>query len=189
MIKAYDILEMFKEIREVNVKLGWQPHNLTNGEVLALLHSEVSEALDAWRVGGFKDQTMPGSKTALTPPKPEGVGSELADVLIRWIDNLDMFGILPSEVRDSPGLFGMTDKFAQAANNLHDLISRFSIALDSYLSCPLLEEVPELNVHYHRIFWYLLQMSAYYGIDLPAEYERKLAYNKTRGYRHGGKRL
>lgn len=27
------------------------------------------------------------------------------------------------------------------------------------------------------------------GIDLRAEYERKIAYNRTRGYRHGGKAI
>jgi hypothetical protein len=27
------------------------------------------------------------------------------------------------------------------------------------------------------------------GVNLRAEYERKIAYNKTRGYKHGGKRL
>ena len=28
-----------------------------------------------------------------------------------------------------------------------------------------------------------------YGIDLQEEYERKMRYNWTRAYRHGGKRL
>ena len=30
---------------------------------------------------------------------------------------------------------------------------------------------------------------ARYGVDLEAEYERKIAYNRTREFRHGGKLL
>ena len=90
---------MFAEIRAVNIEKGWQPHYLTVGEVLGLLHSEVSEALDAYRVAGFDDINADertlyrrgdnGEDLHITVdnPKPEGVGSELADVLIRWIHN------------------------------------------------------------------------------------------------------
>jgi hypothetical protein len=34
----------------------------------------------------------------------------------------------------------------------------------------------------------LLDNCEKFGIDLRAEYERKVAYNRTRPYRHGGKR-
>lgn len=184
-LDASKLPDMFKEVREVNVMNGWQPHDLTKGEVLALLHSEVSEALDAYRVGGFGPTYGPGN-----PPKVEGVGSELADVLIRWIDNLDMFNVLPEYVCIyDGGRFGMSERFADALNVLHDLISRFSIALDSYESCPLPGEKDGLRHHYRRIYYFLVDMAQHFGFDLYAEYERKLAYNRTRGYKHGGKRL
>lgn len=35
----------------------------------------------------------------------------------------------------------------------------------------------------------LLDSAEKYGVDLEYEYERKMAYNRTRSYRHGGKRL
>ncbi len=106
--------EMQAEIYKINVEKGWRgpdAKEVSFGEAMALLHSEVSEALNAYRIAGTADLTIEGGK-------PEGVGSEFADVLIRLLDDCDLF-----------------------------------------------------------------------GIDLEAEYERKVAYNRTRPYRHGGKAL
>ena len=83
------------------------------GDSMALLHSEVSEAFEAYRILGTDDMTVGG-----LPGKPEGVGSEFADIFIR-----------------------------------------------------LLTDCQRWNV------------------DLQWEYERKMAYNHTRSFRHGGKRL
>jgi len=41
----------------------------------------------------------------------------------------------------------------------------------------------------HTLFRNLRRASHAYGIDLMWEFERKLAYNATRGHRHGGKVL
>jgi NTP pyrophosphatase (non-canonical NTP hydrolase) len=98
------------EVRQINEANGWFESERTFGEDIALLHSEVSEMLEAYRDHGLKDVTLDS--------KPEGVGSEAADVLVRLLDTCER-----------------------------------------------------------------------YGIDLRYELERKLAYNSTRGYRHGGKRV
>ncbi len=79
-------------------------------EAMALVHSEVSEAVEAWRDGQAISWTDEGGK-------PQGIGSEFADIIIRL-------------------------------------------------------------GHYASIF----------GVDLEAEVERKLKYNATRPYRHGGKK-
>lgn len=113
--------EMAIEVCEVNKDNGWFEEDRRFAEDMALLHSEVSEALEAYRVHGVADQTRMQSTYEFQrdiPAKPEGVGSELADILIRLLD-----------------------------------------------TC-------------HR-----------YDIDLEAEYTRKIAFNRTRGYRHGGKKL
>lgn len=104
--------EMATEVARLNMEKGWRSKSRSFGEFVALLHSEVSEMLEAFRSWGRKDAT------ATPEAKPEGIGSEAADVLIR-----------------------------------------------------------------------LLDMCEYYSVDLEWEFERKMAYNRTRGYRHGGKRL
>jgi NTP pyrophosphatase (non-canonical NTP hydrolase) len=112
--------EMQAEVAKVNVANGWYEKKRTVGDDIALLHSEVSEMLEAYRQWGFYDPTAPATHDGSDwiQSKPEGFDSEAADVLIR-----------------------------------------------------------------------LLDMAHRYDIDLAFEFDRKLAYNKTRGYRHGGKRL
>jgi len=121
--------DMTHEIAACNEAHGWNTIERTFGDDVALLHSEVSEALEAWRRWEVKDATKRLHSRwdrflrycfgrELPSHKPEGIGSELADVLIRLLDTCDR-----------------------------------------------------------------------YGVDLAWEFERKVQYNWSRPYRHGGKKL
>lgn len=186
---------MFGEIRANNVKLGWQPHDLELGEVMALLHSEVAEMTDAYRRWGFDDATRytaigdDGSVIGAVHPKPEGVGSEMADVLIRLIDNVDMMPIGFEYLTTGFGRFGFSTRFGTVCNTLHTLIAKLSMVLDSYESCPLPDELLLIGRCFRDVYQYLIQAAEHFGIDIKFEYYRKLEYNRTRAYRHGGKRM
>lgn len=82
----------------------------TFGDDIALLHSEVSEALEAYRDGNMGSCREDG--------KPEGVDSELADILVRLLDT-----------------------------------------------------------------------ASRYKVNIGEAFFNKIAYNRTRGYKHGGKQL
>lgn len=109
-----NINEMINKAHQNAKEKGWwvikdgQDPNIP--EKLALIHSEVSEALEAYRDG------LMGTTVLSDSPKPEGFPVELADVVIRIAD-----------------------------------------------------------------------LCGFLGIDLQEAIERKMAYNRLRPYRHGGK--
>lgn len=72
---------------DVNVDPN-DPKLLTNiASKIALIHAEVSEALEEYRAG------HPPDETRIEDGKPEGLGAELADVIIRTADLAERCGI------------------------------------------------------------------------------------------------
>jgi NTP pyrophosphatase (non-canonical NTP hydrolase) len=178
---------MEAEVEQYCRDKGWYDTDVPFSVAMALLHEEAAEAGHAWREHGLDDMTVlttagdpePGQMVNVIV-KPEGVGSELADIFIRLLDDSARYGLdLPARARDAR-LFSLSGDFLHEINTLHDLISRASISWqgggDRYA-------VELAGVHA-----FLRQMAGYYGVDLTAEYERKMQFNRTRPYRHGGRR-
>lgn len=99
--------DMQAEVREINEANGWFDSERSFGDDVALIHTEVSEMYEAYRQWGLDDATqavvneavesLTGEKPIL--PKPEGVASEVADVLIRLLDTCERHGFdLAAEV-------------------------------------------------------------------------------------------
>jgi NTP pyrophosphatase (non-canonical NTP hydrolase) len=179
------LMQMATEVEKVNREKGWYDDDRTFGEMIALLHSEVSEALEAYRHWGLADATR-GQLLASRPEKPEGVGSEFADVLIRLLDDALRWGIdIDDELAKlGPGKFLVPNSFGDQITNLHTHITYVVLAHDDVFTL-----TSDVGAMMARVLVYLRQLSDFHGIDLEAEYERKLAYNRTRPYRHGGKKL
>ena len=71
-----------KEIHENSMHHGWWDEDRSFGEIVALCHSELSEALEAYRNG--EDMVW------INDGKPDGIAVEMIDCIIRildWCDN------------------------------------------------------------------------------------------------------
>ena len=76
---------LMKESHNTSVSKGWWDDSNRNiGELLALVHSEVSEALEAYRITG--ESGLNDIWNRESDGKPEGFTVELADTLIRIFD-------------------------------------------------------------------------------------------------------
>lgn len=209
-VGALTLGQITAEVREVTVAKGFRrvdgPDGNTWADYIALLHSEVAEALEAYRDHRLADATgefgegecscamseASMNNCSVHGPdariKPEGVGSELADVFIRLVDMMDVFGrplpdvTIAEVVKDWPaapaeGLLG-GEGFGGWMAWLHHWADRLWLEQESLRWMVGQQVLAALAITAER-----------FGIDLEAEYRRKIAYNRTRTWRHGGRTL
>lgn len=87
--KKIDLLSFQKIVHQNAKNHGWWEEERTFGELIALCHSELSEALEEYRAGKKPTETY----YRKFDEKMEGIPSELADVVIRIMDMCAFYGI------------------------------------------------------------------------------------------------
>lgn len=185
-------------VHENAVKHGWWDEERTFGEIIALCHSELSEALEELRTNrpmmyfvetnGFVVTDMSERKDE----KPEGIAVELADCIIRVLDyfgkeELDVDALMQEAMKDV-----MCDVPGRIyAATLGDCISRWHLLLSLAYACWC--KASGTHASALRMARCVCEILAWGkvtdGVDFEMILDIKHEYNKTRPYRHGGKAL
>ena len=200
-----------KEVHENAVKHGWWDEPRSFGEIIALCHSELSEALEeyrskrpmVWRKCMTSDGDTPcmergcgdwnNGECELTclSPKPEGVAVELADCIIRVMDWMGKEEFDVDELLLEARTAVMCDVPCRVYNaTLGDSIARWHLLLSLAYSCWCRASGTHASaLRMARCVCEISEWSAAEGVDLETVLHIKHDYNKTRPYRHGGKVL
>lgn len=204
--------EMIPEIHENAVAHGWWENDREISEIYVLIHSELSEALEEYRSGkpdvycaahgsdwcpicyGDTCAVSPDTdcltcfaqraESGKVPNKAEGVITELADAVIRIMDYLGKYGkeikrLEYSEIEGDKGNF--TDMLA----GVHTCLSLAYYQAVTRNSLSVQGEPVNIAVVV-RLIW---EYTNFRGYDLAQIVRIKHEYNKTRPYKHGGKRI
>ena len=178
-----DLTELQKEAHAIAKEKGWWDQERTFGDLIALIHSELSEALEAYRERGLNawTDTIIGPVPDDGLVKPCGVPFELADVVIRVANIAEWRGETIAARVGEPAFIGKSvskPSFGDWVSELHWQVA------NAWNECGE-DGIRELSDVVHTTEC----MAAHYDIDLDAAIEAKMEYNRTREYRHVGKAL
>ena len=201
-----NLAKLQHEAHAIAKSKGWWDEERSFGDLIALVHSELSEALEAYRLldssleGATPEKLAQWTSVVNVGPhqKPVGIASELADVVIRVADMAEHYDIKATSylsgtmrmVQKSQRLLPVAS-FGSWIANLHTTTTYAYCAYMKGLSNPgvTIEAWEGLECQMAMLISQVEVMAAHYGIDLDAAIEAKMEYNRSRTYRHGGKAL
>ncbi len=180
-----NLADLQKEAHAIAKEHGWWDEERTFGDLIALVHSELSEALEAYReYGNTTNAWMELVDEDSDDRIPVGVGHELADVVIRVADMAEHYDWDLSGWEDTDISHTIVDPtFGDWICLIHASLSWAFAGLCTTLQRS--EWIEPLKAALRLVN----DMASHYGIDLDAAIEAKMQYNRGRPYRYGGKAL
>jgi NTP pyrophosphatase (non-canonical NTP hydrolase) len=122
--------EFAAEVHQNAIEHGWWDEERSFGDIIALCHSELSEALEEYRAGNKIRASQPtpmlyysgGGYVANAPTKictkPEGMAVEMADCIIRILDWCGKEGIDIEAVLDAKHAYNKTRPYRHGGKAL-----------------------------------------------------------------------
>lgn len=194
----WDLSEFAKEAHQNAVDHGWWEPEPSFDQVIALCHCELSEALEEYRAGrpmlwyecGANKAVCDGDKCenygrhggcSYQKDKPEGIAVEMVDCLLRILDYAGKNGW---ECK-----FGVRKAWVEQEKEFPSLISELHASLSTAWGMGR-AEVVNLDLWMldcaEKIITWLWHS---YGEDWTEILKLKNEHNRTREYRHGGKKI
>lgn len=201
-----ELNKLAKEVHTLAIEKGWWETERSFAEIIALIHSELSEALEEYRNGKPNlyyncEELSPNYPPAMCNPKdkyeclnfykkdvcpykskkPEGIAVELADVIIRILDYCGKEGIDIDDIlrcrRAGNSYYTLPELIAEC----HSLLS------EAYKDSKLKSTKGIVKICFAECINIIMFYCTENGIDIENIILLKHEYNRTRPYRHGGK--
>ena len=197
-----NINEFAKEVHQNAVAHGWWDEERTTEEIIALIHSEWSEALEEARAGmpmayqvqshGIVQGRIQTDMAKWFPgQKPEGIGVELVDGCIRILDYLGKMNVV---FMDNPTLDHLMRTTPEKAYKvpLLRLVANLHLKTSQAYSMLMPEHAgPESGRRGFAMLFEAISIACAWLMDQGVNAEqlmlKKLEFYKGRPYKHGKK--
>lgn len=195
------------EVHQNAVEHGWWDEERSFGEIIALCHSELSEALEEYRAkrpmvyfvvemddgkGGtylaIREDII--SEEDFAGEKPEGIAVELADCIIRILDWYGKEGLDTDALLLEACIITMCDLPTPVYGSFGDFIALLHNLLSMAYACWCNASGTSASaLRLAKCIREIMAWAKENSVDMEMVLDIKHGYNKGRPYRHGGKAL
>jgi hypothetical protein len=158
-------------------------HTRNFGEIIMLAVSELAEALECYRTG------KPVTEVWIENGKPEGFPIEIADTIIRLLDNLVASGGPGNRLSETTSDTVMLALNVIQSANIPEQLLRITTSLCHTYSShyEFLRSAQNYRIYLIQVVIDILIFCHHHDIDIRSAVTQKMQYNDSRPYRHGGK--